>query len=116
MSVRQKTIEVRVCDFCENPDSECYMACLGCGMDVCHDCQSDPSVGTCYRGSTSTLGAGDGFYCLDCRRRETSDLFLAYADVARAAEVYKTAIQAARRMCDEANARLKSLLDEKETV
>ena len=59
--------EVHVCDKC---GKETYPdPCLGCGTEVCYECQ--PKHGKNYRHSVYFQGSGDGFYCSPCDTKLT---------------------------------------------
>lgn len=68
---KKVTEEQNCCDFCGKAD--CYEKCLGCGKDVCHDCQKKQGIE--YRHGVYFSGSGDGFYCFPCDSvaRQTKD-------------------------------------------
>lgn len=56
------TKEVHFCDKCEKESST--EACLGCGVELCYDCQK--AHGKNYQHAVNFRGSGDGFYCNAC--------------------------------------------------
>lgn len=50
-----------MCDFC---GKQSYQKCLGCGKDVCWECQKTEGID--FKHAVHFSGSGDGFYCQSC--------------------------------------------------
>lgn len=75
--------EVCFCDLCKK-ESNYPTPCLGCGSEVCYECQK--KSGVVYPHAVHLSGSGDGFYCDKCDaklwRNGTDKLHGAYRAVA----------------------------------
>lgn len=61
--------EVHFCDQCGKEDSY-PTACMGCGTEMCGQCQN--KHGKAYTHAVYCSGSGDGFYCNPCDAKLTA--------------------------------------------
>ncbi len=62
-----RSMEVEICDLCQEQDASAYSKCMGCGKAICYDCKKTRAKE--YNHAVYFQGSGDGLYCLECDKR-----------------------------------------------
>jgi len=60
---KDEVVSKKYCDFC---GEESWEQCLGCGKDICWECQRDGTKAKEYHHGVYVSGTSDGAYCLKC--------------------------------------------------
>ena len=82
MSIKSVTKQERRCDFC-GAEAYDFNACLGCGKDICWQCQEKHGVK--YVHGVHFSGSQDGWYCNECDSKlyaANDPLHAAYSKIA----------------------------------
>ena len=114
----KKTVEVEqtFCDICSNKMSWSNK-CIVCGKEFCYDCAKTNTIE--YKHAVHFSGSGDGLYCFACDKEAPAKgdaLHAAYRKIAALRNEEAGWYSDFKFRADEAEAKLKSLLAEKEAA